>query len=70
MICTSIKLVTVRVKVKNEKADLEQYRTAGTLVFETCDELGAVRERTSFRQPLVVIIVIVVDQRRERGSGE
>jgi len=44
-ICPNIRLVSVR--VKNDKADLENYRVAGTHVFETCAELGAVCERTS-----------------------
>ena len=44
-LCPNIRLVTVR--VKHDKADLENYRDAGSIVFETCGELGAICERTS-----------------------
>lgn len=54
--CPGIQLVTV--PVAHEKADLTQYREAGTRVFELLSEQGATCERTSIDEAYVDITAL------------
>ena len=70
-LCPTIRLVTVR--VKNEKADLEVYREAGTSVFEQCALSGALCERTSIDEAYLDVTqmarkMLIRERQRIRSS--